>query len=220
MPQRKMLRASQAMLTASLWLVCLGGWAQEGTAQAKREFAEIDTRLANETIGALMNGDAEVKQRAIAQIKDRPENFAPPVFYVLSEVLFKLGDKDEAAFWFYAGQLRARFDANRCADISARQAVTLLNDRFGPAINQHTFQDIPKLKELVPRVVEWDRRTPHQYDHRWINLHGMNAVISAQGGESGATGFSAPPEEWERIAEKTREDYLSGFEQAMKNRQR
>jgi hypothetical protein len=46
----------------------------------------------------------------------------------------------------------------------------------------------------------------------------MNGIISAQGGESAGTGFSAPPEEWGRIAEKTREDYLSGFEQAMKDR--
>jgi hypothetical protein len=196
-------------------LACLGGWAREGTAQAKLDSAQIDTRLANETIEALISGDAEVKQRTIAQIKDHSENFAPPVFYVLSAVLFELGDKDEAAFWFYAGQLRARFDANRCADLSARQAITILNERFRPAINRHAFQDIPKLKALIPRVVEWDRRTPHLYDHRWINLHGMNAIVRTQGKKSAATVFSAPREEWQRIAEKTREDYLSGFEEAM-----
>ncbi len=218
MPLQNLLRKGVLMFAASLCLECQDAWAQEGAAQPKQDHAQIDTRLANETISALMNGDAEAKQRVIAQIREHPENFAPPVFYVLSEVLFQLGDKDEAAFWFYAGQLRARFDANRCTDISARQAVSVLNDRFGVAINSHTFQDIPKLKALIPRVVEWDRRTPHQYDHRWINLHGMDAIISAQGGESEATRFSAPAEEWGKIAEKTRQDYLSGFEQAMKGR--
>jgi hypothetical protein len=200
----------------SLCLVSSGVSAQERVVQPKGEFAQIDTRLANETIEVLAKGDAKEKQRAIQRIKDHPENFAPPVFYDLSNVLFQLGDKDDAAFWFYAGQLRARFDANRCADASARQAVGVLNERFGPPINQYAFRDIPKLEALIPRVVEWDRRTPYRYDHRWINLHGMDATMSGLGGKSEASKvLSAPREEWEKIAEKTREDYLNGFRKAI-----
>lgn len=189
---------------------------QEKVMHSKREFAPIDIRLANDTIEVLAKGDAEKRLRTIQQIKDHPENFAPPVFYVLSNVLFQLGNKDDAAFWFYAGQLRARFDANRCTDISAREAVDVLNQQFGPPINQYTFQDISKLEVLIPRVVEWDRRTPHQYDNRWINLHGMDVVMYGMDAkpETSRT-LSAPREEWEEIAEKTREDYLNGFKEAI-----
>jgi len=42
-----------------------------------------------------------------------PENYAPPVFYALSEALLVRGEKDDAAFWFYAGQIRTRFDAHK-----------------------------------------------------------------------------------------------------------
>lgn len=40
------------------------------------------------------------------------------------------------------------------------------------------FKRLTKLEELVPKVVEWDRKTPYNYDHRWINLHGMDAMLS------------------------------------------
>ena len=213
-----------AVFGGSLCLLSAGLAAQERAVQPKGEFARIDTRLANETIEVLAKGDAEEKQRAIQRIKDHPENFAPPVFYVLSNVLFQRGEKDDAAFWFYAGQLRARFDANRCADVSARQAVGALNQRFGPEINQYAFQDIPKLEALIPRIVEWDRGTPHRYDHRWINLHGMGAVMSGLDTKKEASTFlSVPAEEWEKIAEKTRDDYLNAFGRAIariKNRQK
>ena len=178
------------------------------------EFAKIDIDLAKTAMQILANGSPAEKQSIIANITAHPENYAPPVFYALSHVLFQDENKDEAAFWFYAGQLRARFDANRCADVSARQAVSVLNESYGLLINQYTFQNIPKLEALIPKVVEWDKRTPHNYDHRWINLHGMNAMMSGLGAKD-APLLSLPKDQWNSIAEKTRADYLSEFKKAM-----
>jgi hypothetical protein len=212
----KRLRNFAAVIGALLCFAPAGLSAQQSVVQPQGPFAQIDTRLANETIELLEKGNDEEQQRTIERIKDRPENFAPPVLYALANVLFQRGQKDDAAFWFYAGQLRARFDANRCADVTARQAVRELNRSFGQEINQYAFQDLPKLEALIPRVVEWDRRTPHRYDHRWINLHGMEAIRSGLAGKSSAlTVLSAPEEEWEKIAEKTRQDYSSAFEKAL-----
>lgn len=182
------------------------------------EFAQIDTRLANETIQILAQGTADEKQSTIARIKANPENYAPPVFYVLSNVLFANAEKDEGAFWFYAGQLRARVDANICADSSARQAVGGLNRNFGAPINQYTFQDIPKLEMLVPKVVEWERQTRYNYDRRWVNLHGMGAMMSSLGAQNKDTSqatLSYPKDQWNDISEKTRTDYLSDFKEAV-----
>lgn len=180
------------------------------------EYAQIDTRLVIETMRVLSTGSENEKKAVIAAIRAAPENYAPPVFYQLSNVLFEKGEQDDAAFWFYAGQLRARFDANRCADTSARDAVSVLNMQFGSPINEYMFKDIPKLKLLIPRVVEWDRKTPHNYDHRWINLHGMSAMMSGLGGSGSVKPvLSLPEDQWNDIAEKTRKDYLEGFQQAM-----
>jgi hypothetical protein len=182
------------------------------------EYAQIDTRLANETIQALTNGSVEERQRTIDQIKAAADKYAPPVFFALGSVLFQDGKKDEGAFWFYAGQLRANFDANRCADTSAREAPTVLVQQYGTPINHYSFQDLQKLQELVARVVEWDRKTPHHYDHRWINLYGMDAIMSGldlAAPASPSTQLSLPPEQWDEIAEKTRAVYIAGLRVAV-----
>lgn len=179
-------------------------------------YAQIDTRGQTQAIQALSAGSPGERQATMDAIRSAPGRYAPPVFFVLSEVLFDMGEEDEGAFWFYAGQLRARFDANRCADVSARQAVSGLSQRFGPRINQYAFGDVGKLEALVPRVIEWDRNTPHDYDHRWINLHGMGAMMSALDESHQDTApLSLPEDQWSSIAEKTRTDYLDGFRQAL-----
>jgi hypothetical protein len=165
----------------------------------------------------LSDSTAREKQKTAERVEAHPENFAPFVLYALSRVFFDGGRKDEAMFWFYAGQLRATFDADRCADESAWAAVEALNDEYGPSINRYSFKNIAKLEELVPRVVEWDRKTPHNYDHRWINLHGMEAIISGLGGDSsGGQALRLPQDQWDSIAEATRNTYLNGFRMAMR----
>ncbi|HEY4083891.1 MAG TPA: hypothetical protein VGM81_24655 [Burkholderiaceae bacterium] len=179
------------------------------------EFATIDVRLMNETLAVLAAGSSDDRSRAIEQVKANPERYAPPVLYAMSQRLFQAGEKDEGAFWFYAGQLRARFDANLCLDASARSAVGVLNRQYGLSINQYMFANLEKLEALVPHVVEWDRKTPHAYDHRWINLHGMSAARSTLGDDKETEALSVPKESWPAIEERTRVEYLSGFNQAL-----
>lgn len=183
------------------------------------EYATIDVALTNSTIKSLRAGNLSQRKQAVEEILAQPDHYAPPVFYALSAELLKQGKKDDAAFWFYAGQLRARYDANRCADLSAREAVAVLNQEYGGPINQYTFSHLPMLEALIPKVVDWDRKTAHNYDHRWINLHGMGAVMSGLETDKPATAPSAlslPKEKWNEIAVKTREDYLQGFHEALK----
>lgn len=199
-------------------LLCINGCSaqhQQTNLRMKGVYAEIDTIKARETIQLLSDNNEKNVSNTILSIKENPENYAPPVLYELSRTLFSLDQKDEAAFWYYAGQLRARFDANRCSDISARQAVAVLNQEYGTPINQYAFQDLNKLEALIHRVVEWDRSTPHNYDHRWINLHGLGATLSAMGEESSNTPLSLPVEQWETIAENTRKKHLEAFEEVL-----
>lgn len=172
----------------------------------------IDTRLMNATVRTLRAGSTTQRQKTIARVQEQPQRYAPPVFYALAQALFQQGDREDSLFWFYAGQLRARFDANRCADVSARAAVGALNEEYGPPINRYAFRNLAQLEELIPKVVAWDRRTPHDYDHRWINLHGMGALT---GGDGETRALSLPQEQWQAIAERTRDDYLRGFREAM-----
>lgn len=175
------------------------------------EYADVDTRLALDAIAGLLDGDADVRRRTAALVELEPARFAPPVLCALSEVLLDQGRPADAAFWFYAGQVRARFDANRCTDPSAGAAVGALTERFGGPVNRFAFTDTARLRRTVVRAVLWDRATPHQYDHRWIALHGMGAFTGAGGP------LAIPAAEWERTARRTRAEYLRGLREALRS---
>lgn len=208
----KLARASLVALTVTFAAVSAAQ-----NAAAEDEYARIDTQSMEAAIAGLTSADAGERRKTLAAIRQAPENYPPPVFYTMSGVLFEAGAKDEAAFWFYAAQLRASFDANRCADVYARRAVDVLNYQHGKAINRHAASDIAKLEALIPKVVEWDRRTPHAYDHRWINLHGLNATAAGQRAReaAGNPALSLPRTQWPEIAERTRTEYLAGFRAAI-----
>lgn len=182
-------------------------------------YTQIDTRLGQEALRLLSQGSPQQQQHTLERVRANPGQFQPPVLYVLSQVLFKAGRHEEAAFWFYAGQLRARFDANRCTDATAAQVLDVMNKNFGPPISRYLFQDLEKASALITRVVEWDRRTPYSYDPRWINLHGMQAVQAARDPQFASKippgSLSLPSSQWPALAEQTRSKYLQGYLEAI-----
>lgn len=169
------------------------------------EFASIDTTKAMAAIDALHRKDSKM----LAAVQKDPGSYQPPVLYALAGELFRRGQKDEAMFWFYLGQLRARSDANKSEDPSAGGGVGLLNEAYGDPINQHAFKDIKKLKTTVARVAEADSTLSRDYDPRWISLHGMDAFASDR------IRF-APKSKWESINKETRRSYLADFADVMK----
>lgn len=177
------------------------------------EYAEIDTSAMTQAIDALF--DASTREETVAAVTANPGAYAPPVLMVLSEAIrVDGGDIGEAAFWFYAAQLRARGDANLVTDPTAAGAVDQLNQRFGPAINQAMFADLDALESVVTRVAEWDAETPRDYDPRWIALSGMGAMTAAQEGE--AVGEILIPEaDREATVARVRDEYMAGFRAAL-----
>ncbi len=190
---------------------------------SKGIYQEIDVSYQNKAIKILKADDKELIKQTVKEIFKSPHNYIPPVFYALSRVLFQEGKKDEASYWFYLAQLRARYDANLCMDKSAKQAVSVLNMEYGPEINKHAFKDIETLKNIVENVVIYVRKNDEDYDHRWINLHGMDAMIGSLEGAkdvvvSEKKQMSQPKEKWAEIKEKTIDDYYNGFMEFVKSK--
>lgn len=179
--------------------------AQNVQVEPKGEFASINNKETIDTIKVIQSNNSHI----IDKIVTNSEIYAPPVFYALSKALFDSGKKQEAMFWFYAGQLRARGDANKSLDVSAKQAVSVLNMNYGKEINKYSFSNLESLKKTVNEVVAWDKKTARDYDPRWIALHGMDAFTKT-------TIRFSPQAEWESINIKTREDYLKSFNKAIK----
>lgn len=186
--------------------------------KAKGVYSEIAVDKQNETIKALQDKDKKLKKQIIETVINKPNAYNPPVLYALSRELFLQGDKDDASFWFYVAQLRARYDANLCMDNSAKQAVSILNREYGPDINKFALQDIEKLEKTVKKVVDFVRTNHEDYDHRWINLHGMDAVLAGMNDNVEKKELSQPKDQWNIIKKKTVDDYYNGFIEFVKNK--
>lgn len=214
-----MLRLTRLWIVSCLLLLSPGlppldaGPVEPGAPGARVKWSAIDVGLSKQAISALQGGNAAEADAAAARIQAEPSAYNPEAFYVLGKTLFDSGRRDEGAFWFYAGQLRARFDANRCADVEARQVVGSLTFAHGEAINKYTFQDPDKLMDLIRRVVEWDRTIPHDYDQRWINLQWNEymTVLYRRGKKHAVEPLSLPSDQWQAIAEETRLRYQSSM---------
>jgi hypothetical protein len=98
---------------------------------------------------------------SIEQLKNGIENQHPAYFYYLAKKLFVAGQKDDAVFWFYAGQLRYRvyLAVNKDKlDPSGDPAVfSALSEEVGRPINEYAFGDIPQLAKTIDAVIAWDQ---------------------------------------------------------------
>ena len=98
---------------------------------------------------------------SIDQLKNGIENQHPAYFYYLAKKLFTANQKDDAVFWFYAGQLRYRvyLAVNKDKlDPSGDPAVfSALSEEVGRPINEYAFGDIPQLAKTIDAVIAWDQ---------------------------------------------------------------
>ena len=77
-------------------------------------------------------------------------------------LLFLHGKKDDAVFWFYAAQLRVRYQlAFEKGDRG--QLLTVMLMTIGPPINNYAFQDVANLDRILVRVLEWDKKVANPF---------------------------------------------------------
>lgn len=176
-----------------------------GPLLANQEIASPNTPE-SQVVKALLMDNTPAQKDAMSDVMSQSDKFSPAVLYPLSRALFVLDRKDEAAEWFYKAQLRAKFDAYRTEDISARQLTIILNDFFGKPINAHALQTPEKLRPLILKVIEWDKSTPHNYDPNWMAPHGIGVYDDKTPG----------PSDWKKLAEDTRAEYLDGLDHSLR----
>ena len=207
---------SAGRATPQTFTPSLAGGQKQIQVRPRGEYASIDTKLAIETMRRLQGTVGNENDELISEIESNSGNYAPPVLFALASLLYKQGKSDDAIFWFNAARLRANFDAARCADVSARSAVPALVAHIPIQLRRSEFDDLAKLRTIIHRVVQWDESTPYNYDYRWINLHGLDAIQSGLGNADATNKpLSLPREEWGALAQKTRASYVSGFDTAI-----
>lgn len=170
----------------------------------KGEFAQIDIKKSQDAMDTITGGNPN----AINDILQTPNDYAPPVLYLISAIMFDNDYQDQATFWFYAAQLRARSDANKSGDETAHQAVSQLNQRFGAKITPYSMSNPTRLQSIVGQVLEWDEEQTRNYDARWVALQSKDVMTEDK------VDF-APRDKWQEINALTRNQFRQGLEQAI-----
>jgi len=185
--------------------------------EPKGEYKQINTTNDIRIMHVFMdsNVDPDKREKLADSIKQSPNGYIPPDLYGLSYYLFNAQRQTEAMFWYYLAQLRARYDVNRCADKTAN--ADDYNSTFGESINPYAVAHLDTLKQVIEKVINFEKANNEIYDQRWINLSGMGAMLAGLGDKKQAKNkqLSLPEGQWPAIRTKTLEDYQSGFEEAM-----
>lgn len=115
---------------------------------------------------AVSAADKALKDQSIAELKAGVENEHPMTHLALATQLWQAGERDEAVFWFYLGQLRYRYHllANPDLDPSGDPALfgSMMAALGGP-LNRFALCDVAGFERTVERVLTWDEQHPNGF---------------------------------------------------------
>jgi len=170
--------------------------------QPQGVYAEIRIDDQNRTMKQLY--DVKTRNATVDTIFNNIGHYNPPVMYLFSQALFLNGEKESAIEWYLYAQLQAMYDANLCADNTAKQAVLILEENSRPVLGEFLKMNKKMVKDAVVKIVALFSELPTDYDRRWINLHGMDSFAGAFGDTITTTPkLSAEAEMWPKIKERT-----------------
>ena len=118
----------------------------------------------------LADADAESILDIAAELKKEKDKLRAEVMYVTAIRLYDLGHKDEAVYWFYTAQYRARvfnsmLDQGKMGGIGTEafelnHAYNAFNQLAGVYINGYAFGDLTRLERTLGLVVEEGKSVP------------------------------------------------------------
>ncbi len=146
-----LFRTALAVLSIAVAITDSGHSVANDSASAQDRLASCDTRVALAAAREILNSPRTLNE--------------PLEMFPAALALFMNGEKDEAIFWFYAAQLRVRYQlAFEKGDRG--QLLTVMMMTMGPFINNYALQDVRRLDKALDRVSEWDQRTPNPFKDR------------------------------------------------------
>lgn len=119
-----------------------------------------------EALGTFLKGTSEEKTSLIKDIIENPAQFNPLVLNDMARSLFNKYRDDEAIFWRIAAEMRAEGDKKICpSDTPAYFKDRYLQGLF--AFDYYKRREPEKVLSIIPKVAEWDAKTPYDYNVQW-----------------------------------------------------
>lgn len=167
-------------------------------------FSEIQDTKAWDAARILSKKGGEGKEAVIKDIRENPGDYPPYALSALAAVLFGRIEDEEAAFWFLAAQLRARYDVKVCGE-SKGGMPWIFSAHFKP----YAQANPGAVEKLIERAVAWDRETPYNYDQRWVNIFSGRNGHQLQ--DKIPDGLCAPEAERPKLKEESVRLFVSGM---------
>lgn len=117
-------------------------------------------------VDVLRSGNGPDVERVMDDIMREPGKYSPATLRALSERLFARYRDDEGIFWYMAADIRATGDRAVCKTVKP-------NYRGDRQVGiSHVFDFLKRRRmeyvlETAKKVVEWDSRTPYDYNFQW-----------------------------------------------------
>src|ERR1700758_5473893 len=103
--------------------------------------------------------------QTIQQLADDIVNKPPATYFALATELYREGQKDEAAFWYYVGLIRYRawmLAKGKDAESSDETYhFYVLTHSVGQSIYRHVDRDSASLIRAIDRALVWDLEQPN-----------------------------------------------------------
>jgi hypothetical protein len=105
--------------------------------------------------------------QTIEELEIGIQNKSPATYFALATELFRKGQKDDASFWYYVGEVRYRFlvlAKAKGSDLSEEQAhFWFLSESVGQSIYEKADQHSAALMRAIDRALDWDLQQPNGY---------------------------------------------------------
>lgn len=147
--------------------------------QPQGVYATIRVESQNRTMKQLY--DPKTRSATVDTIFQNFSSYNPPVMYIFSQALFYGGEKDAAVQWYFYAHLQARFDAEICADESAKQGILILEENMRPVLGEYIQKHPTESDKSASMALVLFEKIEPSYDRRWINLHGLGSFAGVFG---------------------------------------
>ena len=203
------------ILTLFFFLSFAACQADTKTLQSVGEYAEIDTRKDFSAIEILQGPESEEKRILAEKIYQNPGSYSPFTLLYLGIYYLEKDSVYQALHYMRAGIFRATVDVEAAKDYSLEGILPLMTALMANTLhaffqkNPHKKKELSALIEVSRHLMDWDSKTPRNYDVRWPCLHSMKAIKATVVNEVDAKTGYATKEEYNEILKKHRSLFLA-----------